>query len=240
MPRAPRIDMPGLPQHLVMRGNNRTSCFFHDADRQTFLRFLAYASEKYRCDVHAFVLMTNHIHLLATGNRPAAVSRMMQSIGRRYARYVNETYERTGTLFEGRFHASLVESERYFLTCMQYIEMNPARCELARGPSDYPWSSHLLNVSGAPSGVLKAHAEYLRLGADSAQRGEAYRALFSTGLSESDLKAIRESAARNRALGSESFHKALEVTLRREVRIVGPGRPKRAEKSNLSLFQDEK
>ncbi len=127
MARLPRLDMPGVPQHVIQRGNNRTACFFDPADYTFYLECLGEAAQKARCAVHAYVLMTNHVHLLVTAEVPGGLSLMMQSLGRRYVRYVNRLYGRTGTLWEGRFKSSLVESERYFLTCSRYIELNPVR-----------------------------------------------------------------------------------------------------------------
>jgi putative transposase len=228
MARTLRIDMPGVPQHLITRGNDRAPCFFEDADRQVYLRCLAQAAGVTGCDLHAYVLMTNHVHLLATGNTGGAVSRMMQVVGTRYARYVNRTYGRTGTLFEGRFKSSLVDSERYFMTCMCYIELNPVRAGMVNAPATYPWSSFGDNACGAPSGLLTPHPEYLRLGNDPAFRLRAYRSLFDTPFDETKLAEIRRHIQRNRALGGDAFRRAIEATLGRCVGIVARGRPPRA------------
>ncbi len=130
MARLPRIDVPNLPQHIIQRGNNRTACFFHDDDYRFYLQSLRHAAQKYACQVHAYVLMTNHVHLLMTAMEAGSISALMQSLGRRYVRYVNQTYQRTGTLWEGRFKSSIIESEQYFLTCSRYIEWNPVRAGL--------------------------------------------------------------------------------------------------------------
>jgi putative transposase len=225
MPRPTRIDVPGLPQHLYARGNNRSPFFFTDLDRRVFLRYLKEAARDNGCDVHAFVLMTNHFHLLATGNARGALSRMMQAVGRRYVAYVNRAYGRTGTLFEGRFKASVVETERYFLTCMRYIELNPVRAHMAANPRDYPWSSFRKNASGAPSGWLVPHCAYLALGDCPSERGRVYRSLFEAPVPDHALAEIREHVGRNCALGSEAFQQALEVTLGRRVRIARVRKP---------------
>jgi putative transposase len=149
----------------------------------------------------------------------------MQDVGRRHAQHVNRVYKRTGALYEGRFKSSLVETSTYFLACMRYIELNPVRAGMVGHPSAYPWSSFKQNVSGEPSGLIKAHAEYLQLGRDPPARGEAYRRLFDEAIGEDQLAAIRESAQESRALGSERFCDALEGTLRRVVRVRPQGRP---------------
>lgn len=225
MPRSSRLDLLGLPQHLIARGNNRSAIFFRDADRLEFLRYLAEACADNACDVHAFVLMSNHVHLLATGKASRAISRTMQDLGRRYAQYVNRAHKRTGTLYEGRFKSSLVETGSYFLTCMKYIELNPVRAGMVAHPADHPWSSYGQNVSGEPTGLVTAHPEYLQLGRDGQTRGQAYRRWLEEAIGGEQLIAIRESAQQSRALGSEAFCRALEGTLRRDVKVRPRGRP---------------
>jgi putative transposase len=223
MARLPRIDVPDLPQHLMIRGNNRAALFRDDADRWVFLRQLEFASSTYGCSLHAYVLMSNHVHLLATGHEHGAVSNMMQSIGRRYARFVNARYRRTGTLFEGRFKASLVESDRYFLTCMRYVESNPVRAGMAPHPGAYPWSSFLANASGTPGQPLVAHDTYLALARDDLRRGEAYKRLFDREVPDEDLAAIRASLHKDRVLGCDAFRANLEAELQRPVGIEPHG-----------------
>ena len=211
----------------MVRGNNQGEIFFRDADRHAFLRYLAEACDDDACAVHAFVLMSNHVHLLATGTRPMALSRLMQDVGRRYVKYVNTAYERSGALYEGRFKSSLVESPSYFLTCMRYIELNPVRAGMARGPGEYPWSSFGQNATGEPTGLVVAHPEYLSLGPDAERRSKAYVNMFGEAIPEDSLKAIRDSARKGRALGSDRFCAAVEGTLRRPVKLVPQGRPSR-------------
>ena len=238
MPRPHRIDLPGVPQHLWARGNNRLPCFFRDQDRRIYLRYLAEAAADSESEVYAFVLMTNHVHLLATGRKGGAISRMMQSVGRRYARYVNDTHGRTGALYEGRYRSSLVQTEHYFFTCMRYIEENPVRARMVESPEQYAWSSFLQNALGEPRGWLTAHPEYLRLGKDVEERAAAYRALFSKPISDEDLAAIRVHVRKNRALGSDRFREAVAATLGRNVGIVPQGRPRR--RADLTPFRPEK
>ena len=227
MPRTSRIDLPGLPQHLISRGNNRNDIFFRDRDRLVFLEYLAEACTDNDCAVHAFVLMSNHVHLLATGNAPMAISRMMQDLGRRYVLYVNSAYKRTGALYDGRFKSSLVETSSYLLACMRYIELNPVRAGMVRSPGEHPWSSFGQNASGDPTGLVKPHPEYLQLSADPARRRAAYLGLFDGGIAGDELLAIRESAQMNRPLGGERFYAAIEATLRRPVKVAPQGRPRR-------------
>jgi putative transposase len=225
MPRSSRIDLPGLPQHVVVRGNNRNPIFFRDFDRALFLKLLGTARADRSCAVHSFVLMPNHVHLLATPYERGALSRMVQDVGRIYVHHVNTTYKRTGGLYEGRFYSSLVESSRYFLTCMRYIELNPVRAGLAARPTDYEWSSYGNNVTGDPTGLITAHPEYLALGADAHRRAAAYRRLFDEAVDGAEIDRIRQCAKQGRALGSELFCEAVEATLKRPVTCQPQGRP---------------
>ncbi len=227
MPRTPRIDIAGLPQHLISRGNNRNDIFFRDRDRSVFLQYLAEACVDNDCSVHAFVLMSNHVHLLATGNASMAISRMMQDLGRRYVLYVNSAYKRTGALYEGRFRSSLVETSSYLFACMRYIELNPVRAAMVRRPGEHPWSSFGQNARGDPSGILTPHPEYLQLSADPERRGAAYLRMFDDAIPDDQLTAIRNSARMNRVLGGTLFCEAVEATLRRPVRVAARGRPRR-------------
>ncbi len=196
-----------------------------------FLMRLREACSDNDCSVHAFVLMTNHVHLLATGYSRGAISLTMRDVGRRYVQYVNGEYKRTGTLYEGRFKSSLVETSSYFLTCMRYLELNPVRACMVRHPGDYPWSSFGENASGEPGGLVVAHAEYLQLASDPHSRGAAYCRLFDEAISDDQLAAIRESAQKSRALGSEAFCDALEGTLAESVRARPQGRPAKGGRS---------
>ena len=233
MPRLPRIDIPDLPQHIVVRGNNRGRCFFDDGDRFVFMRHLVDSAKVRGCDLHAYVLMTNHAHLLATAHSHGAISQWMQDMGRKYVRYLNVRHGRTGGLFEGRFRASVVDSDRYFLACMRYIEMNPVRAGMVGGPLDYDWSSHRANASGVPGEPLMAHAEYLKLAADPHERGRVYRTLFETVAGDHELESIRGSLAMNRALGGDGFIAALSSRIDRNAGVVLPGRPKKGTGSKV-------
>jgi len=221
-----RIDLPGVPQHIVIRGNNRTALFHDDNDRMLFLRYLRQSAGANASEVHAFVLMTNHVHLLVSGREPACVSRFVQAIGRRYSRYANRAHDRTGTLFEGRFHSSLVECERYLFTCMRYIELNPVRAGMVVEPAEYPWSSHRDNAGlDRRFAWLVPRIEYCALGIDSAARGKAYRELFHSAIDGSDLEAIRTAVRNDQPVGSPAFLDGLERALGRPVVALPRGRP---------------
>ena len=166
MARLPRIDMLGIPQHLIQRGNNRGVCFFADEDYVFYLECLNKAAKKYDCSMHAYVLMTNHVHLLVTPETKGGLSVMMQSVGRSYVRYINGHYRRSGTLWEGRYKSSLIESERYLLTCYRYIELNPVRAGMVSFPGDYRWSSYHCHARGSVGGgMVTDHALFTCAGA---------------------------------------------------------------------------
>lgn len=230
MGRLYRIDLPGVPQHLVARGHDRKPCFHRDLDRAVYLKYLRDESIKSESDIHAFVLMTNHVHLLATGRREHSLSKLMQHLGRRYCRYVNRVYGRTGTLFEGRFHSSLVDSADYLMNCMAYIELNPVRAGMVSAPADYPWSSYRDNAGGDPHGILIPHKRYISLGDDRVSRAQAYRRLVLEPLGGECLGRIREAIAKNSLLGSDSFQKGIEEMLQRSVAVRPRGRPRKTEK----------
>jgi len=170
MARKLRIHIAGMPVHLMQRGNNRCPCFVDDSDRMLYLSLLEGAARMYGCGVHGFVLMTNHVHMLASAGGENAISRMMKRIGESYVRGFNKRHDRTGTLWEGRFHASIVDSHAYFLTCQRYIECNPVRAGMVAGPGDYAWSSFRHNARGQSSSLLTPHAAYLALGETNVER----------------------------------------------------------------------
>jgi REP-associated tyrosine transposase len=217
MPRPPRVVLPGHTLHLIQRGNDRKPCFVDDEDRARYLATLLYASERARCDVHAYVLMTNHAHLLVTAGEASAPSRMMQALGRNYVRHFNERYGRTGTLWEGRYRSSLIDSERYFLQCSVYIETNPVRAGIVNRPDEYRWSSFGSNAGGQPDALVRRHPVYLALGRWGSTRREAYRALFATPLEPPTLEAIRLATNKGCVLGFDDSRSELEQTLGRSL-----------------------
>ena len=187
MPRPPRVELPGIPLHVIQRGVNRMPCFFSDIDRRFYLKCLAKYASRRRCAIHAYVLMTNHVHLLITPDTEASCGFLMKHVGQLYSQYFNKVYRRTGALWEGRFRSCVVQNERYLLTCYCYIELNPVRAALVAHPAEYRWSSYQDNVSGDPHGFITAHPEYRRLGADGAERSRAYASLIG---GQSDCLAI--------------------------------------------------
>ncbi len=170
MARQPRLNLAGMPQHVVQRGNDRQPCFFNEDDYAHYLTGLNEACQKESCAVHAYVLMTNHFHLLLTPMQAGCVGRTMQSLGRRYVRYVNDRYRRTGTLWEGRFKSSLIDTDSYLLQCHRYIELNPVRAGTVEDPGHYAWSSHGHNAFGRHNPLLHSHPLYLALGSTNATR----------------------------------------------------------------------
>lgn len=204
MPRRARTYIPGLPYHIVQRGNNRQACFIESENCQVYLELWRQLTSRYRVDVHAYCLMTNHIHFLVTPETDTAISNTMRVVGSRYAQYINHRYRRTGTLWEGRHRSSLIQAERYLLTCYRYIELNPVRAGVVERPDEFRWSSYRANAWGAKS-WLKPHEEYLRLGKTLEECGCAYRELFKERLSEADLHLIREAAHYCQPVGDECF-----------------------------------
>jgi putative transposase len=170
MPRRSRLQAAGVPVHIIQRGNNRQACFFADEDYQFFLDHLARLARRFRCALHAYVLMTNHFHLLLSSELAVGPSLLMKFLGQRYVQYVNRTYKRSGSLWEGRFRSSLVQTERYVLGCYRYIEMNPVRADMVKHPIGYRWSSYAANAEGRAVAWITPHGEYLALGLDNQSR----------------------------------------------------------------------
>jgi putative transposase len=179
MPRSTRLIIPGQPHHIVQRGNNRTSTFLDDQDVEYSLYLLRESSEKHKCAVHAYVLMTNHFHLLVTPSDSRALSKFVQSFALRYVRYFNRRYKRTGTLWEDRYFSELVDSERYYFTCARYIEMNPVRAKIVNRPEDHFASSFRRNSLGFDDALVTPHPLYQALAPTLADRAKSYTALFN-------------------------------------------------------------
>ena len=232
MARLPRYVIPGQLQHIIQRGNNRQVIFAAEADYQFFRDALVEAADKHGLAIHAYVWMTNHLHLLATPEGEDSISKVFQSVARRYVQYSNFTYRRSGTLWEGRYRATVVDSERYLLTLMRYIELNPVRAGLVAHPRDYPWSSYGRNAQGEKglnADWLTSHREYQRLARSAADRQSAYRQLFRAAISAGDLKAIRDCTHKGWALGSERFKAKIEALGPRRASSKGVGRPRKSE-----------
>ncbi len=233
MPRQPRYDIIGLPQHVIQRGINRQPVFFDETDYRRYLDDLREVSNKVGCRIHCFVLMPNHVHLLVTPVKSKGISRLMQGLGRRYVVYINQTYRRTGTLWEGRYRAGLVGTDDYLLTCMRYVELNPVRAGMVGHPTDYRWSSYRWNALGDPSVFgVDPHERYLSLDTDASTRNKAYRKLFDVALDRGQLQEIRSSLNACLAFGDDRFKEQVEAQLKRKVRPGKAGRPK---KGNMAV-----
>ena len=210
MARLPRLNLPGIPQHVIQRGKNKQVSFFNDKDYAVYLDKLKLYSKKYSVAVHSYVLMTNHVHLLMTPETEQGVSQMMQSLGRYYVRYINQTYERTGTLWEGRYKSTLVDSDNYFLTVSRYIELNPVRAGMVAHPAEYPWSSYQYNALGKPIELITPHFLYQGLAKREKTRQKQYTTLIHKMIPDYTLEKIRHSISRAWVLGDERFKQQIE------------------------------
>ncbi len=236
MARLPRLNLPGIPQHVVQRGNNREACFFEDKDYRVYLDKLKLYSRKYHVAVHSYVLMTNHVHLLLTPSTTTGVSQLMQSLGCYYVRYINQAYERTGTLWEGRYKSTLVDSDNYFLTVSRYIELNPVRAGMAEHPSEYRWSSYQQNALGIPIELLTPHSIYTGLAKTDKTRYKRYQALFEHDIPDYTLEEIRESLNRAWVLGSDRFKQQIEKKTGRRATPLPRGGDRKSEKYRANAY----
>lgn len=223
MPRRPRIHLNGVPLHIVQRGHDREPCFFCEDDYNSYLHWLGEALTETECALHAYVLMTNHVHLLLTPKRGEAVPRLLMSLGRRYVQYVNRTYRRTGTLWDSRYKSSLVQAETYLLACQRYIELNPVRAAMVEDPAHYRWTSYRANGLGQPNARLTRHPLYQRLGRTDEERQAHYRGLFRAQLDRAATDDIRLALNQSQALGNARFYAKIEQMTgqRREARPRG-------------------
>ena len=226
MARQPRIDLPGIAQHIVQRGVDRQPCFAARTDYASYLLEIGEAALKHGCAIHAYVLMTNHVHLLATPNASGAISRMMQAIGRRYVACINARYHRTGTLWEGRFKAALVGSARYALACYRYIELNPVRAHMVASPGDYPWSSHGHNALGRYQALITPHAAWRELGDTDETRRAFYRVVVNERLQPEELEEIRRYTQQQRVYGSDRLQLQVQALTHRAAVPRPRGRPR--------------
>lgn len=224
MARYPRIDVVGVPQHIVVRGVDRQPCFFGDTDREAYLSFLIDAMARYDVALHAYVLMSNHVHLLATPAALGMISATMKLSSMRYVRHINDLYGRTGTLFEGRFRSSLVQTDRYFLACMRYIELNPVRAGMVRDAADHHWSSYRQHAGLENVPWLSLHDEYRRLARSAAERQRIWRDFVGSEVASSELATVRLHLNKNRVLGDTRFQSQVAAMVGRRVDIVPVGR----------------
>ena len=225
MSRRARLSLPGIPWHVIQRGHNRSACFFAEADYLFYLHYLQEFSSNFGCAVHAYVLMSNHVHLLLTPERADSVALLMKNLGQRYVQHVNRSHRRTGTLWEGRFRSCLTQTETYLLTCHRYIELNPVRAGMVVHPQDYRWSSYRCNALGEANTLITPHDEYRRLGRTPAERQSAYRGLFRGHISEAHLKEIRDATHGNFVLGGKAFQARVAAKLNARVVRASAGRP---------------
>jgi putative transposase len=228
MARLPRLILPDQPHHVILRGNNRQAIFYSDLDREFLLATLAESAGQYKVALHAYVLMDNHLHLLATPPSADALSRMMQSLGRRYVGWFNARHQRSGTLWEGRFRAGLIEGERHLLACMRYIELNPVRAGLCAEAAQWPWSSAAHHLGLARSALITEHEMYWRLGNTPFEREHAYREFMEQGVSTSERAQFTDAVLRGRPVGGEAFLRPLSIEHAAIVTRRPRGRPRKA------------
>ena len=242
MPRPPRLVLPSIPLHVIQRGNNRIPCFIHENDHLVYLDMLRECAYDVGCALHAYVLMTNHVHLLLSPDSGDSASTMMQRLGQRYVQYFNRRHRRTGTLWEGRFRSCLVLDERYFLICHRYIELNPVRARMVETPADYRWSSHQANAFGRNSPLITPHLIYKSLGADSLACHTAYQGLFNETLSNALLDEVRQASNGNGRLGADPSSAPVQaasspedISKNRALTPVYSGSSSRSSSSNARL-----
>jgi putative transposase len=228
MARQPRLVLPDQPHHVLQRGNDNQPIFRDDDDHRRFLEFLRESAKFYRVAIHAYVLMPNHVHLLATPADEDGLAAMMQKVGRLYVPWFNNKYGRSGTLFQGRFRTSVIDADAYFLACVRYIELNPQRNQLAFDPLEYPWSSYAHHAGVRPDPLITDHAKYWELGNTPFQREAAYIELAQQGMSGQELDAINAAVLKGAPLGSHAFMLELERKTKRQILPAKRGRPFKA------------
>lgn len=234
MARTPRIAIPLYPHHVIQRGNNRQKIFFAEADYSFFLDCLEKSKTKYACRIYAYVLMPNHIHLLVEPADEKGLGQLMQSLGRRYVSYINKTYKRSGTLWEGRFKSAVVSRDEYLIRCSRYIEMNPVRAGIVKKPEEYRWSSFRTRAFGQSNNLLEEDPWYIGLGETTEERQKVYRDWVKSTVGNRELDQIRKETTRGRLIGPEEFKKEIETAIGR--RVIGElrGRPRKQKSKKYS------
>lgn len=233
MARLPRLTLPGYPHHIIQRGNNRQAIFACAADYQVMLGLLEENAKKFDVLVHAYVLMSNHLHLLATPQAADGLPKMMQAVGRSYVRYFNDTQKRSGTLWEGRYKSTVIQADRYLLACMAYMDLNPVRAGLVMQPQDYPWSSHLHYLGVRTDRLITPHALYWELGNTPFAREAAYAELVQSGVSPVQQTALTDATLSGWALGEPNFVADLQKRTERRLARNSAGRPFLVTKSSI-------
>jgi len=235
MPRRPRVHIDNVPLHIVQRGHNRQPCFFAEEDYHTYLHWLSEALHKEHCALHAYALMTNHVHLLITPTDAAAIPQLIIALGRRYVQYINVSYRRTGTLWDSRYKSSLIQADTYLLACQRYIELNPVRADMVDDPANYRWSSYRSNALGQSSAILTPHPLYLSLGGTDTERQDNYRALFRAQLDGEAINDIRLALLQSQPLGNERFYQHIEQMTGQRRESKPRGRPRAAPESDNGM-----
>lgn len=235
MPRRPRVHIDGVPLHIVQRGHNRQPCFFAEEDYYTYLHWLSEALHREQCALHAYALMTNHVHLLLTPKNAEAVPKVIIALGRRYVQYINVSYRRTGTLWDSRYKSSLIQVDTYLLACQRYIELNPVRADMVDDPANYRWSSYRSNALGQTNDILTPHPLYQSLGAIGEERQSAYRALFRAQLDNEAIGDIRLALNQSQPLGNERFYRYVEQMTGQRRESKPRGRPRVAPEGDNNM-----
>lgn len=210
----------------MQRGHNRQPCFFAEEDYHTYLHWLGEALQKEKCSLHAYALMTNHVHLLLTPQDAKAVPKLIIALGRRYVQYINVTYRRTGTLWDSRYKSSLIQAEPYLLACQRYIELNPVRAAMVDDPAHYRWTSYRANALAQTSAIITPHLLYRALGKTAAERQSAYRGMFRTQLDREAIDNIRLALNQSQPLGNERFYQQIEKMTGQRRESKARGRPR--------------
>jgi putative transposase len=225
MARLPRLVVPDQPHHVIQRGLDHRQIFQDAADHEFFLKWLREAAKMFKVAIHAYVLMPDHVHLLVSPADETGLARMMQWIGRQYVPYFNRKYNREGTLWKGRYRATVIDPESYFMTCCRYIELNPVRCEMVAEPADHQWSSYLHHIGAKQDPVVTDHAKYWALGNTPFDREAAYKELSERPLKADEVEQIRRATEKGWALGSDEFKETLAKKTARRLSPAKKGRP---------------
>jgi len=225
MARLPRLTLAGYPHHIILRGNNRQAIFMDSADFQRTLALLQVNAQEQQVQIHAYVLMSNHLHLLLTPLQNDSLPKMMQAVGRSYVLYFNKRHGRSSTLWEGRYRSALIQTERYFLACMAYIDLNPVRAGMVAQAADYLWSSHGHYIGRQNEAWLSPHPLYWEMGNTPFAREAAYAAMVQSGIDQKQQQALTSSALSGWALGEDVFVEGLQKQTPRRVNAAKAGRP---------------
>ncbi len=238
MARQPRFSITGQAQHIIQKGNNKKVIFSSDRDYRYYLDKLGEKCLEHNLDIHAYVLMPNHTHILATPFKKDSITRVFQSLGRCYAQYYNYIHDRTGTLFEGRYKATVVDADTYLLDCYRYIELNPVRSSIVNCPSEYIWSSYRHNTGILHDNLIKPHNKYLNLRNKDQSAADAYRNLFLTPLDIKIVNEITEATNKSWVLGSNNFKKLIESSLNRRSSPKPRGGDRKSRNWNVKYLEE--